>query len=130
MKKFVIFAILLCVAAVFAFADFTVTAVTGNVVRVSGTQSVSVKVGDILAADVVINAPEGASLVLRQANGRSITVTGARNGTVAELTRVAVNITGNVSRTNTETVTRQTTGSATASARASDAAGDDDIAAE
>ena len=130
MKKLVIFAILLCVVAAFAFADFTVTSVNGNVVRVSGSQNIAVKVGDILASDVVINAPEGASLVLRQANGRTVTVTGARNGTLAELTRVAVNITGNVSRTNTDAVNRQTTGTATASARASDAAGDDDIAAE
>jgi len=130
MKKFVIFTILLCVIAVFAFADFTVTSVTGNVMRVSGSQNILVRVGDTLASDAVIDAPEGASVVLRAANGRIITVTGARNGTVAELTRVAVNITGNVSRTNTDAVNRQTTGSATASARASDAAGDDDIAAE
>jgi len=130
MKKLVIFAVLLCVVSAFAFADFTVTAVTGNVTRVSGSQNVSVRVGDTLASDVVINAPDGASVVLRAATGRIITVTGARNGTVADLTRVAVNITGNVSRTNTDAVNRQTTGSATASARASDAAGDDDIAAE
>jgi len=130
MKKFVIFAILLCVTVVFAFADFTVTAVTGNVVRVSGGQNIAVRVGDTLAPDVVISAPAGASVVLRAANGRTITVSGERNGTLAELTRVAVNITGNVSQTNTDAASRQTQGAATASARASDAAGDDDIAAE
>jgi len=130
MKKFVIFAILFCLATVFVFADFTVTSVTGSVERISGNLKIAVKAGDTLASDVVINAAEGASLVLRAANGRTITITGARNGTVAELTRVGVNIGGNVSRTNTDAVNRQTTGTVGGTARASDAAGDEDIAAE
>jgi len=131
MKRFVILAVLLGVFVAFAFAqDFTVTSVSGSVDRVSGTQRVAVKVGDTLAADTVINTGNGASLGLRAASGRAITVAESRNGTLAELTRGGVSVSGNVSRTNTDAVNRQTAGNATASARASDAAGDDDIAAE
>jgi hypothetical protein len=130
MKKLVIFTILLFVVAAFAFANFTVTAVTNSVERVSGSQRTAVKVGDTLAADAVVNVAEGATLVLRAANGRAITVTGARNGTVTELTRAGVNIGGNVAQTNTNTITRTTVGSDTASARASDAAEGDAIDAE
>ena len=131
MKRFVILAVLLVVVAAFAFAqNFTVTSVNGSVERVSGNQRIAVRVGDTLAADTVINTGNGASLELRAASGRTITVAEARNGTVAELTRGGVSVTGNVSRTNTDAVNRQTAGNATASARASDAAGDDDIAAE
>ena len=130
MKKFLILAFLLSAVVAFAFADFTVTSVTGTVERINGNQRIAVKAGDTLAANVIINAAEGASLILRAANGRTITISGERNGTVAELTRVGVNIGGNVSRTNTDAVNRQTTGTVGGTARASDAAGDEDIAAE
>jgi len=131
MKKIVIFAILACVLTAFAFAsDFTVQTVTGSVEREAGNQRVAVKAGEALASDAVIHTGKGASLVVRAANGRVITVPAEQNGTLADLTRPGVRIGGNVSQTNTDVATRTTTGAATASARASDAAGDDDIAAE
>ena len=131
MKRFVILAVLLGLVVAFAFAqDFTVTSVTGSVERVSGNQKTAVKVGDTLAADAVINTGNGASLEVRAVSGRTITIAQSRNGTLAELTRGGVSVSGNISRTNTDAVNRQTAGNATASARASDAAGDDDIAAE
>jgi len=133
MKKILILTVLVCVITAFAFADnFTVQSVTGRVERVSGNQRVAVTVGETLNSNIVIHTSVGASLVLRDANGATITVPAARNGTVAELTRASsgVRIGGNVARTDTDTVSRTTAQAGTASARASDAAGDDDIAAE
>lgn len=133
MKKLLIFAILLCAIAVFAFADsFTVQTVTGRVERESGSQRVTVASGETLNSDVIIHTSVGASLVLRDANGRNITIPAARNGTVADLVRASsgVRIGGNISQTDTSAVNRVTTQTGTASARASDAAGEDDIAAE
>ena len=132
MRNLVVFAIIFCVVTAVAFAsDFTVQTVTGNVEREAGNQRVAVKAGEALSGDTVIHTAQGASVVLRAANGRTITVPAAQNGTVADLTRPGVRIGGNVSQTNTDAVNRTAAGgSGTASARASDAAGDDDIAAE
>lgn len=131
MKKLVVFAILVCVAA-FAFAsDFTVQSVNGSVMRESGTQRVAVRAGEVLNESVVIHTGIGASLVLVDAGGRTVNVPSARNGTVAELSRASsgVRISGNV--TQVDTGNRVATGNfVTGSARASDAAGEDDIAAE
>jgi len=126
-----VFAILFCLVTAAAFAsDFTVQTVTGSVEREAGSQKVAVKSGEALSGDTVIHTGQGASVVLRAANGRIITVPAAQNGTVADLTRPGIRIGGNVAQTNTDSISRTTAGSATASARASDAAGDDDIAAE
>jgi len=132
MRNLLVFAIIFCVVTAVAFAsDFTVQTVTGSVERVAGNQRVAVKAGDALNSDTVIHTGQGASVVLRAANGRTITVPAAQNGTVADLTRPGVRIGGNVSQTNTDAVNRTAAGgSGTASARASDAAGGDDIAAE
>ncbi|MCL2805697.1 MAG: hypothetical protein FWD26_07155 [Treponema sp.] len=131
MRKVIIFAILLCAVTAFVFAnDFTVRSVTGNVVREAGNQRVEIKAGETLANNVVIHTAAGASIVLRDARGRDITVSAERSGTIAELARPGISISGNVSRTNTDAVSRTTTQAGTASARASDAAGADDIAAE
>jgi len=130
MKKILIAAILASVITVFAFADFTVQSVTGSVMMESGNQRVAVTAGQILRADTVLHTGAGATLVLVDQNGRTHNVAAARNGTITELTRRAVAIGGNVTRTNTDTVSRTTAGNTTASARASDAAGDDDISAE
>jgi len=132
MKRIMVLAVLFCVVSAFAFAsDFSVQSVTGSVEREAGNQKVAVKAGDTLNGDTVIHTGAGATVVLRAANGRTITVPAAQNGTVADLTRPGVRIGGNVSQTNTDAVTRTAGGgSGTASARASDAAGDDDIAAE
>ena len=130
MKKILILTILVSFLTVFAFADFTVQSVTGSVVMESGNQRLAVTAGQTLSPDTVIHTGAGAALVLVDQNGRTHNVAAARNGTITELTRRAVTIGGNVTRTNTDAVSRTTTGNATASARASDAAGDDDISAE
>jgi len=134
MKKILVLAVLLCIVTAFAFADnFTVQSVTGRVERESGNQRVVVTVGETLSGSAVIHTSVGASVVLRDANGRNVTVTAAKNGTVQELIQSSsgVRIGGNIARTDTSTVGRTIAqSSTTASARASDAAGDDDIAAE
>jgi len=132
MRKLVVFAVIFCVVSAVAFAsDFTVQSVTGTVEREAGGQRVAVKAGETLSAGTVIHTGANSQVVVRAANGRTITVPAAQNGTLADLTRPGVRIGGNVSQTNTDAVNRTTAGgSATASARASDAAGDDDIAAE
>jgi hypothetical protein len=131
MKKILIFAAL-CMVAAFAFAsDFTVQSVTGSVMRESGNQRVAVRTGDVLNESVVIQTGIGASLVLVDANRRTINVPAARNGKITDLlsTQSGVRITGNVTRV--DTGQRVAAGNiVTGSARASDAAEGDDIAAE
>ena len=131
MKKVIIFCLLACFLTTFAFAAerFTVQSVKGTVEKVSGG---AVKAGDTLDGETVIRTGVGASVVLLDADGKSVTVPAARNGKVAELAKAAtsVRIGGNVVRTDTDAVSRTTGQVGTASARASDQAGGDDIAAE
>jgi len=133
MKKLLVFAILVSVVAVFAFADnFTVQSVTGRVERESGSQRVVITVGETLNSNAVIHTSVGASLVLTDASGKTVTVPAARKGTVADLAKASsgVRIGGSVARTDTTAASRTTAQAGTASARASDAAGDEEIAAE
>jgi len=133
MKKIIVLAILVCAVSVFVFAeDFAVQTVTGRVERESGNKKVAVIAGDTIDGEAVIHTGVGASLVLRDKDGKSFTINAAKNGKVAELTKAAagIRIGGNVTRTDTTTVGRTTTQVGTASARASDQAADDDIAAE
>ena len=130
MKRALILAILVCAVAAFAFADsFVVQDVKGRVVRDSGR---AITVGETLNSDVVIKSDIGASLVLKDAEGKNVTISGKRDGSIADLTRASsgVRIGGNVARTDTTAATRTVAQAGTASARASDAAGDSDIAAE
>ena len=133
MKKVLFLAILVCAVAVFAFAqDFTVQSVTGRVQRESGNQKIDVAAGDVLKADTVIITGVGASVVLKDADGKTFTVSAVKNGKVAELTKSAagIRIGGNVAKTDTGAAIRTTTQVGTASARASDQAGEDNIANE
>ena len=131
MKKFGFLVALICVLAAFAFAEsFTVQSVTGRVERESGSQKVAVKAGDTLDGETVIHTGVGASVVLKDAGDKTVTVPAARNGKVAELAKAGVRIGGSVARTDTGAVSRTTAQVGTASARASDAAGDDEIASE
>ncbi|MCL2480177.1 MAG: hypothetical protein FWF38_00545 [Spirochaetaceae bacterium] len=131
MKKMIIFMMLACLLTSFAFAAerFTVQSVKGTVEKVSGG---AVKTGDVLSGDTAIRTGVGASVVLLDAEGKSITISAAKNGKVAELAKAAVGVRigGNVVRTDTDAVSRTTGQVGTASARASDQAGGDDIAAE
>jgi hypothetical protein len=134
MKKIIVLAVLACVITAFAFASerFTVQDVSGRVERDSGGQRVAVKAGETLDGETVIYTSVGASVVLKSADGKTVTVPAARNGKVADLSKAAsgVRIGGNVAKTDTGTVSRTTAQTGTASARASDQAGGDDIAAE
>ena len=132
MKKILILAVLLCVT-VFAFAnDFTVQSVNGNVVRESGSQRLMIKAGDTLARNTVVHTGDGASLVLRDARGRDITVPASQNGTLQDLVRAlsTTNLTGTVTRTDTSAVAATQGGAVGGTARASDAAAGNDIADE
>jgi len=123
MKRVVFLAILVCVAAAFVFAEnFTVVSVTGRVEKESGTQRIEVRVNEALDGDVVIHTGVGASVVLRDESGKSITVAAGRNGRIAELTTAntpSVRVGGTISRTDTGAVSRTTAQVGTASARAS-----------
>ena len=134
MKKILVLAILACVITAFAFAteNYTVQNVTGRVERESGGQRVMVKAGETLDAETIVHTGVNSTLTLKSGEGKTFTVNAARNGKVAELTKVAsgVRIGGNVARTDTGSVNRTTAQVGTASARASDQAGADDIASE
>ena len=134
MKKVIILAILACVIAASAFAgeDFTVQTVKGRVEREQGNQKIALKAGDKVNSDTVIFTGVGASVVLVNKDGKTFTISAARSGKVADLTKAAagIRIGGNVSKTDTEAVNRTTSQTTTASARASDQAGEDNIAAE
>jgi hypothetical protein len=134
MKKIIFLLVLACMITAFSFAAerFIVQDVTGRVERDSSGQRVAVKAGETLDGDTVIYTGVGASLVLKDADGKTITVPAARNGKVADLSKAAagVRIGGNVARTDTAAVSRTTAQTGTASARASDQASGDDIAAE
>lgn len=131
MKKLIVFLMLACLLTTFAFTAerFTVQSVKGTVEKVSGG---AIKAGDALDGQTVIRTGVGASVVLMDADGKSITVPAARNGKVSDLAKAAVGVRigGNVVRTDTDAVSRTTGQVGTASARASDQAGGEDIAAE
>ena len=132
MKRFLLIAIMVCAAAVSAFAQsYTVQSVTGRVQREAGSGRVDVKSGDVLAADIIVHTGIGSTLVLKDGD-KTLTVPAARSGKVAELAAAAsgVRIGGNVIRTDTSEMKRSTGQVSTASARASDAAADEDIVAE
>jgi hypothetical protein len=130
-KGVLVLIIALAVTLTAAAQNYSVETVTGRVQRVSGTNRVDVKEGDILTADTVIQTGVGASLVLKQGED-TFTIPAARNGNLGELITTAsgVRINGNVARVDTAAAARTTGQVTTASARASDAAEDEDIAAE
>ena len=135
MKRLIFMSILVCAAAAFVFAEnFTVISVTGRVEKESGNQRVEVRVNEVLDGNVIIHTAVGASVVLRDESGRSITVSAGRNGSVAELTTAttpSVRPAGTINRTDTSAVNRSTAQVGTASARGSisvQAADDDDDA--
>jgi len=123
MKKFVFLTMLAGMVTAFVFADnFTVVSVTGRVEKESGTQRVEVRTNEVLAGNVIIHTGVGASVVLRDESGKSVTVSAGRNGSVAELTTApapSVRIGGTISRTDTGAASRTTAQVGTASARAS-----------
>jgi hypothetical protein len=123
MKRLILMVILVCSAAAFVFAEnFTVVSVTGRVEKDSGNQRVEVRVNEVLDGDIIIHTGVGASVVLRNESGRSITVSAERNGSVAELTSTAtpsIRPAGTINRTDTSAANRTTTQVGTASARAS-----------
>jgi hypothetical protein len=123
MKKMIFLAILVFAAAALVFADnFTVVSVTGRVERESGSQRIAVRANEVLDGSVIIYTGVGASVVLRDESGRSVTVSAGRNGSVAELTSAttpSVRIGGTISRTDISAAGRTTAQVGTASARAS-----------
>jgi len=124
MKRVVFLAILVFVSAAFVFAaNFTVVSVTGRVEKESGTQRIEIRVNEVLDGNIIIHTGVGASVVLRDENGRSVTVAAGRNGSVTELTTAnttpSVRVGGTISRTDTGAVSRTTAQVGTASARAS-----------
>ena len=136
MKRCIFMAILVLTAAAFVFAEnFTVVSVTGRVEKESGAQRVEVRVNEVLDGNVILHTSVGASVVLRDESGRSVTVAAGRNGSVAELTAATapgVRVAGTISRTDTSTVSRSTAQVGTASARGSisvQVAADDEVAA-
>jgi len=133
MKRIVLLMIMVCAMTVCVFAQgYTVQSVKGRVEQEKGTSRVDVKAGDVLSADTVIHTGVGASLVLKDKDNKTFTVTAARDGKVSELATASsgVRINGNVTKMDTGAVSRTTAQASTASARASEAAGDADIAAE
>jgi hypothetical protein len=132
MKRYFLFAVLLCVVAAFTFAQsYTVQNVSGRVQQEANGVRIDVKVGDSLNADAIIHTGIGATLTLNDGS-RNLTIPAAKSGKVSEISASAsgVRISGNVSQVNTATVARTTGQVSTASARASDAAQGEDIAAE
>jgi len=123
MKRVVFLAILVCAVAAFVFAEnFTVVTVTGRVEKEAGAQRVEVRVNETLDGNDILHTGVGASVVLRNESGRSVTVAAGRNGSVTELTTAntpSVRVGGTISRTNTGAVSRTTAQVGTASARAS-----------
>jgi hypothetical protein len=126
--------ILVFLAAAFVFADnFTVVSVTGRVERESGNQRIDVRANEVLDGSVIIYTGVGASVVLRDESGRSITVSAGRNGSIAELASAStptVRVGGTISRTDTSAVGRTTAQVGTASARASVSVMDIEVAIE
>jgi len=131
MKRLILMAILVCAAAAFVFAEnFTVVSVTGRVEKESGNQRVEVRADEVLDGNVIIHTGVGASIVLRDESGRSVTVAAGRNGSVAELAAAAtpsIQQRGTINRTDTSAAGRTTAQVGTASARGSvsQAAGDE-----
>jgi len=125
MKRLILMTILVCAVAAFVFAEnFTVVSVSGRVERESGTQRIEISENEILDGNVIIHTGVGASVVLRDESGRSVTVAAGRNGSVAELataTTPSVRVGGTISRTDTGVAGRTTAQVGTASARASTA---------
>ena len=122
MKRLILMTILVCAAAAFVFAEnFTVVSVTGRVEKESGNQRVEVRVNEVLDGNVIIHTNVGASVVLRDESGRSVTVAAGRDGSVAELTRPTPSIRqgGTINRTDTSAAGRTTSQVGTASARGS-----------
>jgi len=123
MKRLILTAILVCAAAAFVFAEnFTVVSITGRVEKESGNQRVEVRVNEVLDGNVIIHTGVGASVVLRDESGRSVTVAAGRNGSVTELTSAttpSVRAGGTISRTDTSAASRSTAQVGTASARGS-----------
>jgi len=110
------------VADVQITVNFTVVSVTGRVEKESGNQRIDVRVDEVLDGNVIIHTGVGASVVLRDESGKSVTVAAARNGSVSELTRAAapsIRVGGSISRTDTSAASRATASIGTASARAS-----------
>jgi len=123
MKRLIFMTILVCAAAAFIFAEnFTVVSITGRVEKESGNQRIEVRVDEVLDGNVIIYTGVGASIVLRDESGRSVTVSAGRNGSVAELASAGtsgVRVGGTISRTDTSAAGRTTAQVGTASARAS-----------
>jgi len=123
MKKMIFLAVFVCAAAALVFADnFTVVSVTGRVEKESGNQRIEVRVNEVLDGNVILHTGVGATVVLRDESGKSVTVSAGRNGSVTELTSAAapsVRIGGTISRTDTSAASRTTAQVGTASARAS-----------
>jgi len=123
MKKMIFLTILMGMVTAFVFADnFTVVSVTGRVEKESGNQRIEVRTNEVLDGNVIIHTGVGASVVLRDESGKSVTVSAGRNGSVTELTRVttpSVRVGGTISRTDTSATGRTTAQVGTASARAS-----------
>ena len=124
---------MVCAMTVCVFAQsYTVQGVTGRVQQEKGNSRVDINVGDTLSADTVIHTGVGASLVLKDKDNKTFTVTAARDGKVSELATASsgVRINGNIAKMDTGAVNRATAQASTASARASESVADADIAAE
>jgi hypothetical protein len=132
MKKIMILGVLMFAVAVCVFSQsYTVQSVTGRVQQESGGSRVEVKVGDVLAAQIIIHTGVGASVVLKEGE-KTFTVSAAHSGKVSELAVAGsgVRISGTVAKTDTTVVNRTSAQVSTASARASDAAKSGEIAEE
>jgi len=132
MKRILVLVIMMCALAVCVFAQsYTVQSITGRVQQEKGGSRVDLKVGDTLTADTIIHTGVGASLVLKDGD-KTLNVGAAQNGKVSVVASAApaVQIKGNVAKTDTGAVNKTTTQASTASARASEAAQGEDIAAE
>ena len=125
MKKMMIFAILVCVVAAFAFAgeNFTVQEVKGKVQRDVNSQKVLVKQGDTLDSESFVYVNGVASVVVKNSEGKIFTI--KKTGKIADVLKIAAGtLDGTVANVDTNAVSRTVTQSETSSARSSEQAGD------
>lgn len=103
MKKTILLLVFICAAAFVYGQAYTVEEVTGRVQRESGNRRADIIRGEVLAADTVIYAIGGSSVVIRTGD-RMYTVTGPRGGRISDLVSLSpgLRITGFITRVGVE----------------------------
>jgi len=127
MKKFLFISILILLTT-FAYAQYTVTVIHGNVQKeVRPNQWQAVTLNEVLNGQTVLQVPVGSRITVRHNSTGEVHVFPALSvGMIIDLIETAprVRIGGNISTTNTDAIQRRGGQVQTASARASDAAAD------